>query len=281
MIQSIAVVSLLVASPSNAFVTTSLPLQQCCEARRPSSSHRISSFDSSSFSSSSAASDENGSSSQQQKQQQRQESNAQQEWLGGSSRHQSDEASSLDEMDTRPATSYLPPPPQQQQLRRHSSSSDDTNENTNEHYQRSSEFNIHESPLPTLSTKRRERLEREHKWQSSYEFIPPGTNTYWDLKDTIYYLQEDYEAAVNAKLSLGAIRNIRNMLFDARSKDPEYIYGKTNYYLQNNAVDRKRGVGNADDVEEKVIEHKNNKEQNRAARQRLPQFNLEGLWVGK
>ena len=92
-------------------------------------------------------------------------------------------------------------------------------------------------------------------------------------------------AAVNAKSNSAAILNIKNMLDNARRKDPEYIYGKTSYYLQhdNNRVDNKRGVGVVENdnarEEEEVIER--NKEQNRAARQKLPQFNLEGLWVGK
>ena len=189
-------------------------------------------------------------------------------------------------MDTRPATSYLP------QRRRASSDGDEsTNDNDIQHHRRSSEFNIRESPLPAPSTKRRERLERERTWQSTYEFIMPGTDAYWDLKDTIRSLQMDYEAAAavtNAKLNSATIlRNIKNMLDDARRKDPEYIYGKTSYYLRNNnRVDGKsRGVVVENDdnharEKEEVIEQKN-KEQNRAARQKLPQFNLEGLWVGK
>jgi len=285
LIQSIALVSLLVASPSNAFViTTSLPQQQCCcEGPRRPSSLRISSFDSSSFSSSSAASDENGSSSQQQQQQQQrhQQSNAQQEWPGGSSRHRSDEAR-LDEMDTRPATSCLP-------QRRRASSDGDESTNDNEihqhhHHQRSSEFNMRESPLPAPSTKRRERLERERTWQSSYEFISPGTDAYWDLGDTIRSLRMDLRdaAAANAKSNSAAILNIKNMLVDARRKDPEYIYGKTSYYLRDNdRVDRKRGVVENDNAQEEDEAIERNKEQNRAARQKLPQFNLEGLWVGK
>jgi hypothetical protein len=192
-------------------------------------------------------------------------------------------------MDARPATSYLP------QRRRASIGGDEsTNDDDEIHHhrhRRSSEFNIRESPLPAPSTKRRERLERERAWQSYYEFVAPGTDEYWDLKDTIRSLEMDYIAAAAAandaksnSATTTKVRNIKNMLDDARGKDPEYIYGKTSYYIRdNNRVDDRKRVGavvenddnHAREEEEEVIE------QNRAARQKLPQFNLEGLWVGK
>jgi hypothetical protein len=293
--KSIALVSIiLIASPSsNAFITPSLlQQQQCCDARRPYSL-RISSFDSSSFSSSSSApSDENGSSSQQQQQQQ--QSNAQQqEWLGGSSRQQSaEQEESLDELDTRPATSYLP---QRHHHHATSSSRDSSNTNNDIHQQlRLSEFNIHE-PQPHLSMKRMERLERERYWQSTYNFIIPGTNDYWDLKDTIYNLQEDYKAAIHSKLNTVSIQHINQLLLEACNKDPEYVYGKTSYYIQNyycnnqvvddskkkNRDEERVGMKTNDAAQEEKKVMEQYIEQNKAARQQLSQFNLEGLWVGK
>jgi hypothetical protein len=141
-----------------------------------------------------------------------------------------------------------------------------------------------------------ERLERERYWQSMYNFIIPGTNDYWDLKDTIHNLQEDYNAALHAKLNSVSIQHIKQLLLEAWNKDPEYVYGKTSYYIQNyynynQVVDdskkknsrKEERVGKNNDAaqeeEKKVMEQY--KEQNKAARQQLSQFNLEGLWVGK
>jgi hypothetical protein len=131
---------------------------------------------------------------------------------------------------------------------------------------RSSEFRDLEPPPPP-SLRRLARLESERATASAY--VAPGTDAYWDLRDEISRLEGDVRAAIEAGVSDVAVAVIRGMLEDARSRDPEHVYAVASERAR---VAERMGRMHASE---------GYGEEGRRARRMLPQFNLEGLWVGK
>ncbi len=66
-----------------------------------------------------------------------------------------------------------------------------------------------------------------------------------------------------------AINAIQNMLRRAQSKDPEHVYKITS------------GAARSADMLGRMEASVKYREESLRARKMLPQFNLEGLWVGK
>jgi hypothetical protein len=165
--------------------------------------------------------------------------------------------------------------PQQQQLQQQrrrlgppsSSSVDPRHAGEGEEEPRSSEFGNLEPPPPP-SAARLARLESDRVAASSYVY--PGTDDYWDLRDEIIRLEGDARTAADAGVSDAGVRAIRGMLDDARSRDPEYVYAMSSEMAR--AAER---MGGGDAQSEGYAG------EGRRARRMLPQFNLEGLWVGK
>ncbi len=79
----------------------------------------------------------------------------------------------------------------------------------------------------------------------------------------------DVGTAIDAGVSDTALNVLRNMLRRARARDPVYVYGvarNAEYIAGRMGRERERDMY---------------REEGRRARVMLPQFNLEGLWVGK
>lgn len=110
-----------------------------------------------------------------------------------------------------------------------------------------------------------------------------NSNEYWELKDEISQLEIDLE---NAKDQLGygsysdyygrveqgqsaGVKAIESMLRRCQAKDAEHVYRVTTQAAQ---VAEK--MGRYEEMERYATEAER-------ARTMLPQFNLEGLWVGK
>ena len=126
------------------------------------------------------------------------------------------------------------------------------------------EFNLESLPLtPT----RRSRLESEARASSIY--VPSGSDAYWDLRDEITQLGQDLEYAIDVGVNEESIENIQGMLRRARAKDPEHVYRVTS-----DAALSAECSGRAEQGDKYRVESVR-------ARKMLPQFNLEGLWVGK
>ena len=100
-------------------------------------------------------------------------------------------------------------------------------------------------------------------------YVPCGSDQYWDLRDEIVQLEQDLQNALELDLDDGALDSIKSMLRRAQAKDPSHVY---NVIGEAAMSAEERG-----DVEasEKY------REESKRARSMLPQFNLEGLWVGK
>jgi hypothetical protein len=157
----------------------------------------------------------------------------------------------------------LPQPPHEQRRHVQRRGPDDDARNDEP---RSSEF-VNLEPPPPASPLRLARLESESNAASSY--VRPGTDEYWDLVDEVSRLELDLKNAIDAGVSDTALRVVRNMLRKARSKDPEYVYG-----VASNAANIAERLGRERECE-------TYREEGRRARRMMPQFNLEGLWVGK
>jgi len=130
---------------------------------------------------------------------------------------------------------------------------------------RSSEFHNLETLEPT--TTRQTRLDSEQR--SSAIYTPSGSNAYWELQDEIAQLEKDLQSALDVGVSDSAVDAIMTMLRRAQSKDPEHVYKVTS-----GAARSAERVGS--EAEKEKYEDESLK-----ARKMLPQFNLEGLWVGK
>lgn len=130
---------------------------------------------------------------------------------------------------------------------------------------RSSEFQGLEPLL--LSSTRRSRIEAEARCSNIY--VPGGSNGYWELCDEIVRLEKDLESALRVDSSDGTVDKIKNSLRRARARDPEHVYKVTSGAA--------RGAERMGKLMESVKYH----EESMRARRMLPQFNLEGLWVGK
>lgn len=130
---------------------------------------------------------------------------------------------------------------------------------------RSSEFGSLE-PLPDNLT-RRLRLESERRANSLY--VSGGTDEFWDLRDEIAQLSSDLKAALRVGVSKTAETAVKRMLRRAQAKDPGHVFKVTS-----EAASAAKRLGRDDEA------HKYEKEAERAKKY-MPQFNLEGLWVGK
>ena len=147
------------------------------------------------------------------------------------------------------------------------------------------------NPLPRTAA-RTARLEAEAKMKQIY--IPSATNEYWDLLDEINQLEEDLQSGLNVGISEGAgkrdslatpcllvltrssflsscseANSITNMIKRKRASDPEHVYKVTS-----RAAQSALRMGRLEESEKYRIESER-------ARQMMPQFQLEGLWVGK
>jgi hypothetical protein len=138
------------------------------------------------------------------------------------------------------------------------------NDNTNKE-PRSSEFHGLEPILPSFL--RRSRLEVEQRTKATY--ISSGTDPYWQLQDEILQLEKDLQSAIDVGVSDAAIQAIKSMLRRAQSKDPEHVYKITS------------GAAKSADMLGRQEASVKYREESSRARKMLPQFNLEGLWVGK
>mmetsp|Transcript_35331 Transcript_35331/g.74637 ORF Transcript_35331/g.74637 Transcript_35331/m.74637 type:complete len:431 (-) Transcript_35331:174-1466(-) len=130
---------------------------------------------------------------------------------------------------------------------------------------RSSEFQNLE-PLQH-SPARLSRLEREAHSQNVYASC--GSDSYWDLKDEIAQLKHDLASAIDVGVRDSAIDSIKSMLRKAQARDPEHVYR----VVVEAARDAER-MGNVEKSRQYM-------EEALRARGMMPQFNLEGLWVGK
>jgi len=130
---------------------------------------------------------------------------------------------------------------------------------------RSSEFNNLE-PLLQSST-RTQRLETEAR--SSNIYVSSGSDSYWELRDEVVQLEKDLASAYEVGVSDTAIDSIRGMLRRAQAKDPEHVYKVTS------------GAARSAERMGRVEESERYEEESVKAKKMLPQFNLEGLWVGK
>lgn len=138
------------------------------------------------------------------------------------------------------------------------------NDNNNDE-PRTSEFHNLE-PLPQSPTR---RIRLEHEARSLNIYTQSGSNPYWDLQDEISQLQIDLQTSLAVGVSDSAVNEIRDMLRRAQSRDPNHVY-----QLTKGAAYTAEGMG-------KVDESHTYMEECMRARKMLPQFNLEGLWVGK
>ena len=115
------------------------------------------------------------------------------------------------------------------------------------------------------SETRRQRKDQDER--NREQFAKYG-NDLWDLRKTMEKLSVKLVDAING--NMGAVeQEIRQQLRQAESRDPELIY-KVELELMITA----QREGRTKDAEQ-------HSRRASAARSCLPQFNLEGLWLGK
>jgi len=140
---------------------------------------------------------------------------------------------------------------------------------------RSSEFNSLESrPVGSL---RRSRLEAEAR--ASAVYVPGSSDAHWDLQDEIRQLEAELAVALGddvggnvggaAAVAGADVEALRGRLRRARARDPAYVHR-----VVGGASLVAAGKGHQDQSERY-------REESMRARRMLPQFNLEGLWVGR
>lgn len=133
-------------------------------------------------------------------------------------------------------------------------------EETNRHV----EF-LNLEPLADTDT-RKERKERDLQLQK--RFASYGDDL-WDLRTDMEKLSEELQDTMRKGASLNTHDEIRNVLYELEQRDPELVYKVELEHLKQAQQD-----GRTEDAQE-------HQEAAMAARSCLPQFNLEGLWVGK
>ncbi|KAL3780323.1 hypothetical protein ACHAWO_010110 [Cyclotella atomus] len=142
---------------------------------------------------------------------------------------------------------------------------------------RSIEFNIDPLQAHQPSKRHMARLQLEARLKAIY--TPVNSNEYWDLRDEILQLEEDLQVAKshlgstrygnsNGKSSAG-VKAIETMLRRCQAKDAEHVYRVTS-----RAAEVAERMGRWEEADRFA-------EESARARRMLPQFNLEGLWVGK
>ena len=111
---------------------------------------------------------------------------------------------------------------------------------------------------------RKERKERDSRIEQ--QFVPYGDDL-WELRTTIGRLSDKLVDAI--KDGTAPEISIRDYLLELERRDPELVYKMELAKMMD---------AEADGRLERAQKHK---EAAMAARSCLPQFNLEGLWVGK
>ncbi len=144
--------------------------------------------------------------------------------------------------------------------------------------QRQSEFNVSEKR--EITPQHQKRLQELKHIENT--FVPYGDKL-WELRSTLIHLSKQLIHIIAAKNQNGigstemsssmhsivSEEEIREMIREVESKDPEYVYA-----LEKEKMERALEDGRDEDV-------KNHKEKALIARSALPHFNLHGLWVGK
>lgn len=120
-------------------------------------------------------------------------------------------------------------------------------------------------PLETTS-RRKERMERDSKAQA--QFARYGDDL-WELREGISQLSEELVNALHEGERGPTEESLRENLQIAEQRDPEIVYKME----LENAIEAKR--------EGRMEDAAKHHETAMQARSCLPQFNLEGLWVGK
>lgn len=152
------------------------------------------------------------------------------------------------------------------------SNNNEPQQQTTSSSRRATEF-ITPPPPSSTSPRRLARLELERRLESIY--VPVNSNDYWELQDTILQLEEDLRTARSLrsrrtdKRGGGGIRAIETMLRRSQAKDAQRVYRVTSA-----AASAAERMGRYREAERYEIER-------RRAKRMLPQFQLEGLWVGK
>lgn len=137
---------------------------------------------------------------------------------------------------------------------------------------RASEF--HDLAPRPVGDARRARLEAEARTAAVY--VPGGSDAWWDLQDEIRGLEESLAAArsdaeggdsgADAAVDLDAlVLRLRR----ARARDPAHVYRVVGGAGRSAAAAGQRAQG------------ARFREESLRARRMLPQYNLEGLWVGR
>ena len=139
------------------------------------------------------------------------------------------------------------------------------NEDVNNDKPRNSEFH-HLEPLLATSA-RRSRLDSEARSASVY--VSSGSDSYWDLLDDIARYEGDLSSALEEDASDGVAESIRAKLREARARDPAHVYRVVGEEAQ--TAERRGDAEQGERYREECLR----------AKRMLPQFNLEGLWVGK
>ena len=119
-------------------------------------------------------------------------------------------------------------------------------------------------PLEETATRRR-RLERENESLAQFEKFG---DRLWDLRSEMEKLSHELISAIR-KGEEHIEEKTREILRDYESRDPELVYA-----LAVAELEQAIKAGRGEDVEQL-------KAKTEAARACLPQFNLEGLWVGR
>jgi hypothetical protein len=135
--------------------------------------------------------------------------------------------------------------------------------NSDENHRRRTEFD----DLGTIeeSTERQRRIRREER--NEQRFVKYGDDL-WALRKLMNKLSRKLLKAINVGLRDEEM-TIREQLRQAEQQDPEVVYKMEIRELKNAKMEGR---------EQDAIRHSRNAY---AARSCLPQFNLEGLWVGK
>jgi hypothetical protein len=151
-----------------------------------------------------------------------------------------------------------------------SSSTTSTPSNEEHNAARSIEF-ILDDNTPPPSPRLLAKLELESRLRAIY--TPVNSNTYWELQDEILQLESDLSVAKSHTSRYHGesegIKAIQTMLRRAQAKDAQHVYGVTA-----RAARVAERMGRYQEAERYRVE-------SGRARRMLPQFQLEGLWVGK
>lgn len=131
-----------------------------------------------------------------------------------------------------------------------------------EKHRRMTEF-LNLDPIPETNL-RKQRKERDSQTKSKFAAFG---DQLWDLRTAMSTLGEELMHAISVGKDEAGY--IRDQLRECENRDPELVY----------RVQLEEAM--AAEVEGRMEHAKKHKDAALAARSCLPQFNLEGLWVGK